>query len=54
MGVSEVFHNNFLFINKGKFEIFTKFRGIKVFNNSHFDISKFLLLSLSSSIRDFL
>jgi hypothetical protein len=30
-GVSEVFPNNFLFINKGKFGIFTKFRGIKVF-----------------------
>ena len=30
-GVSKVSPNNFLFIDKGKFEIFTKFRGIKVF-----------------------
>ena len=30
-GISEIFLNDFLFINKGKFGIFTKFRGVKVF-----------------------
>jgi hypothetical protein len=29
--LSEVSPNNFVFINKGQFGIFTKFRGIKVF-----------------------